>query len=126
MQEKRFTEPIVRNRHGGPVHCTLENSYQRQRQIQPSLGRFCQDPASLKSHRLPNSRESHWRSYLLCRYQILSAKEAGTNTEEPPRIEPSVRKTAGGELWILPASRSRVTAELQDLKIFLWPSRLNL
>lgn len=43
-------------------------------------------------------RESRWRSYLLCRYQILSAKEAGTDTEEPPRIELSVRKTAGGEL----------------------------
>lgn len=59
MQEKWFTEPIVRNRHGGPVHCTLENSYQRQRQIQPSLGRFCQDPASLKSHRPPNTDGSH-------------------------------------------------------------------
>lgn len=112
MQEERSTEPAVRNRHGGPVHCTLENSHQRQREIQPSLGRFCQDPASLKS----------WRCYLLCRNQIPSAQEAGKNAEEPPRTEPSVRGPAGGELWILPASRSRVTAKLQDLKISLWPT----
>lgn len=33
----------------GQVHSTLENSYQRQKQMQPGLGRFCQHPTSPKA-----------------------------------------------------------------------------
>lgn len=46
--------------------------------------------------------------------QALEANEVGVNTSETPRIEPSARKTAGGELWILPAGRWKVPGQSQD------------
>lgn len=50
--------------------------------------------------------------------QALEAEEeVGVNTEETPRIEPSAREMAAGELWILPAGGWKVPGQSEDLEI---------
>lgn len=110
--------------------CLVQNQDQGWRTSPPYLGKFLSqaetDIARLREVLPRNSTclilhpLSCWRGrvWLADSFNMQTLDSLSMNKQETPRIEPSVRKTKGGELWILPASCSKVLAKSQDLKVF--------
>lgn len=73
-----------------------------------------------KFHVSDSASLSCWRGkvWLEDSFNMQTLDSLSMNKQETPKIEPSVRKIKGDELWILPASCSKVLVKSQDLKVF--------